>query len=170
MLLMLSLNACSNESGDKSLGFDFSVDVPSRGWTAQDTLFYPIHITEQPEVRTPLLRDVDYDVFASIRMSSAYKFCNVPMTMLLQQTDTTGGMTHVVRNLLRQEISPIVRNDEGRELGANWGSLTQHEVQLDSISMRFDSIGTYRILLIPTTQEINALDGIFSVGLSLRQR
>lgn len=101
-------------------------------------------------------------------MTSDYPFTTVPMTLIIQQTDTTAqGGERVKRNFLRQHIEPAVRTPEGRPLGSSWGSLIQHEVQLDSLSLRFDSAGHYRMLLIPAIQGEVTLRGITSVGLSL---
>lgn len=168
-LLAINFLSCNTNGGQTAkVSYDHSVDVPSREWRAQDTLFFPITISDEPEVRTSIIRGTDYPVWCSIRMTSDYPFTTVPMTLIIQQTDTTAqGGERVKRNYLRQHIEPVVRTPEGRPLGSSWGSLIQHEVRLDSLSLRFDSVGHYRMLLIPAVQGEVTLCGIASVGLSL---
>lgn len=94
------------------------------------------------------------------------------MQLIVQQTDTLGqgGQERVTRNLLRKNIAPKVRDAEGRPLGSGWGSLISHEAQLDSLTLLFDSIGTYRMLLMPRTGELPALCGIASIGIQMERR
>lgn len=171
-LLALSLSGCVNsEPTVAETAYDYTVDVPCRGWTYNDTLFFPISVSENPEIRTPLQRSTNYQLGCALRISSDYQYANVPMLLILQKTDTTnclGKRPLVIQNLLRQEIVPQVRDNAGRELGNTWGSLIQHETVIDSLSIRFDSVGTYQMLLIPQSGEISSIDGVHSVGLSLR--
>lgn len=171
LTLTVSLSACTSSPTDAELtDYDLSVDVPCQRWTSTDTLFFPIDVTDAPLHRTPLLREASYRVRCNIRISADCKLTNVPMNLLLQQTDTLGSpdrLPQVTRNLLRSVVCPAVRNADGRELGSTWGSLIQHEVPIDSLTMKFDSAGTYRILLIPAIEGPQGIEGVHSVGLAL---
>ena len=150
--------------------YDYAVDVPASGWTSQDTLFFPFILTEEPQVRTPLAVGHTYHTDYHVRTTSDFSLTNIPVTIILQQVDTlaTGQTSHVVRNLLRREASLSVRDDEGRSLGETWGSLYQYEAAIDSLTLRFDAAGYYRMLLIPATADAANFAGIQSIGIALK--
>ena len=168
--LALSLAACTGEGSD--IRYDHSADVPSRGWTTSDTLFFPITISPTPDTRSPLYVDTDYRLACSIRMDASYAYTSLPLMLILQQTDTIGspdGSPYVSRNLLRHALTIPLRDDRGYPVSSSWGSLFQHEVPIDSLTLRFDTVGTYRMLVFPATHSNARLDGITSVGLSLHE-
>lgn len=169
MLAISAWCACSDRPATLT-DYDQSVDVPCQNWRNEDTLFFPITVTDTPEIRTPLLLATDYHMDCCVRMGANYKYANVPMQLILQQTDTTSASAvqrHVIRNLLRQEIAPTVRNAQGQELGSTWGSLIQYEGRIEDVTIRFDTAGTYQMLLIPAIDGATSLEGIHSIGLSL---
>lgn len=170
-LLTLNLVSCIHQDDEASSRnvYDLCVSVPANGWSSQDTLFFPVDITASPAVRTPILRQTDYPVSCSIRMTDSYPYRSLPMMLIVQQTDTVGsshGEQRVKRNLLRRSIAPMLRDEDGRPLGDSWGSLIQYECPLDSLTLSFDSVGTYRMLIIPSTSGDAQLHGIVSIGLS----
>lgn len=89
------------------------------------------------------------------------------MQFIIQQTDTTGGHEHIVRNVLRQRIAPAVRDTLGQPLGPSWGSLIDYEDYIDELTVEFDSTGTYRMLLIPETQHLSSFVGLSAIGITL---
>lgn len=174
MLLGLNLTSCVSEADQEAQTvYDHSCDVSTHGWTSQDTLFYPVLITEMPELRTPIKYGRQCDLWCNIRTEADFPYTNIPMTLIVQQTDTTGsgnGTSHVIRNLLRHDLTLTVCNEDGRHLGDSWGSLVQLETKLDGLTVCFDTTGTYRMLLIPNLHNKVSLPGITSIGLTLRQK
>jgi len=173
MVALTSLVACRQASDSTSGELDYShvVDVSLYGWGPADTLFFPVEVTWPAHVRTPLRQGLPYDVHCSVRMEGGYRLSDVPMCLIVQQTDTLeDGHTHVIHNLLRQEIAPVVRDSLGLAFGSSWGSLIDYQTQLDGLTLQFDSVGTYRMLLIPRTGELPAISGISAIGLHLYRR
>lgn len=168
----ISLTACSSPNPDVAspIGFNSSCDVDLKGWNPTDSLVFPILVTNPPTLRNPIHAGQCYSMLCNIRIAPEYPYTTVPMHLIVQQTDTlSGGHQHVVRNLLRQEINPAVRDSLGHPLGATWGSLIDYEAPLSGdISLKFDSAGTYRMILIPLTPDQSSLSGISSVGLTLK--
>ncbi len=166
-LTIIMASACKgNEDGTEPI-YCRVVNVPLREWSASDTLFFPVQVTYPTTLRTPIVQGLTYQVRYNIRMSANYKFTRVPMQFIVQQTDTTGGHEHIVRNVLRQNIAPAVRDTLGHPLGPSWGSLIDYENVIDGLTLRFDSLGTYRMMLIPETKGLSGFDGISAVGISL---
>jgi len=160
-------SACqSSEDGTEPV-YSEVVNVPLLGWDANDTLFYPVHVTNPTTIRTPIVQGLTYQVGYNIRMSADYRFTRVPMQFIIQQTDTSGGHEYIVRNVLRQNIAPAVRDTLGHPLGPTWGSLIDYENYIESLTIRFDSLGTYRMMLIPETQGLSSFTGISAIGISL---
>jgi hypothetical protein len=106
----------------------------------------------------------------SIRMSADYHFTRVPMQFIIQQTDTIEGHEYIVRNILRQNIAPAVRDTLGKPLGPTWGSLIDYDNYIDGITIRFDSVGTYRMMLIPETQGLSSFIGLSAIGITLSRQ
>lgn len=176
-VLGLSLSACDLLSAPDDLtDYDYACDVPTRGWASHDTLIYPIEVSPQPGDFTPLRLDTPYDLWCSIRMTGNYAYRGVPMTLVLQQmqepavTDTPGSLPpEVARYVTRLELVPEVRDAEGVALGASWGSLVQYEVLVQPEAVRFDSAGTYRLLVTPTLGGGAPLEGLASISFALRR-
>lgn len=167
-MAMLSLSACAPSSPEPTAGevhYSLSADVDLHGWAATDTLFYPIAVCEPRDVRTPLVPQHTYRSACCIRTDASCRLTHIPMQLVLQQVDDQGA---VLRNVLRTEIAPQVRDDRGYMLGESWGSLYQYECDLPDLTLRFDSLGTYRLLLNPAIGSQAALEGIASIGLSLK--
>ena len=176
VLLMAGLTACSSDEGDAteeaSIGYDHSADVPMLGWSFSDTLFFPLTVLAEPELRSPIVIGADYSLWCSVRHDASYSYQQLPLTFVVQQTDTTGtlnGTSRVVRNMLRRQMTLPIRRPDGHPLGTSWGSLIQYETEADSLTLRFDSAGTYRMLLIPDVPASQPLKGVASVGLTLRR-
>lgn len=170
---MLSLAACSHPdphalTADEA---DYSAvcDVALKGWGTADSLIFAVQVTPEPTLRTPLHVGRDYDVYYSVRIAPQYRFTTVPMQFIVQQLDTLqGGHQHVVHNLLRQVVNPAVRDSLGRPLGPTWGSFIDYEAPLpEDVTVRFDSAGTYRMVLTPLLPDQTVLRHVASVGLSL---
>jgi len=100
-------------------------------------------------------------------MSTEFPFTRVPMQLIIQQTDTTEGHEYIVRNIFRQNIAPAVRDTLGHPLGSSWGSLIDYENYIDGLTIRFDSVGTYRMMLIPETQGLSGFVGLSAIGITL---
>lgn len=165
----ISLTSCSSSGSDTDdhvTHYDRVQSVNVSHWASDDTLSFAINVTEQPQVRTPLLRQYDYHTFCSLRTTSDCRLTSLPLMLILQQVDDQGA---VIRNLLRTEVNPVVRDETGRHLGSSWGSLYQYEAELPDARMRFDDAGNYRILLYPVTGSAAAIQGVASVGLSLQK-
>lgn len=165
---MVSLSACSSNDAGPRTDYDKALNVPIMGWAGGDTLLYTLHVTQPATLQHPLQVGIPYHMRCSIRMTSGFGLTHVPLQLSVQQTDTVaGGHTHVVRNLLRCDVAPQVRDSLGRPLGATWGSLITHEQMLDDISLRFDSAGTYRIIVTPQAEGAQSFYGLSAIGLSL---
>lgn len=171
MVALTSLSACSLPTHDPSLVTDYNhvADVTLSGWTERDTLFFPIEVTSPAHIRTPLQVGTLYRLGCSIRMASSYALCDVPMLLVVQQIDTVSGHTRLVRNLMREEIAPQVRDSEGRPVGNTWGSFIDHESRLDPLTIQFDTAGTYRMLLTPRTGPASSFSGLSAIGLQLHR-
>ncbi len=167
---MLMENACSVKEEGTDPVYNKIVNVPLLGWKQNDTLFYPVHVTEPTTIRTPIVKGHPYQMGYSIRMSSEYHFTRVPMQLIIQQTDTAGGHEFIVRNILRQNIAPAVRDTLGQPLGPTWGSLIDYQNYIDGITVRFDSVGTYRMMLIPETQGLSSFIGLSAIGITLSRQ
>lgn len=167
----ISLTACSNHSSDDAspeTDYNTVCDVDINGWNENDSLIYPIIVTSPASIRYPLQVGLPYTMRYGIRITTRYPYTSVPMMLVVQQTDTVeGGHEHVVRNILRQEINPAVRDSLGHPLGGSWGSFIDYEAPLPDIALRFDTVGTYRMMLTPLTGNGAQLQGIASVGLLL---
>lgn len=174
VVMASSLTACSSlssEASGREPHYNTVNDVPILGWTETDTLLYPVLLTTPPTLRTPLVSGRSYDVYCSVRMTPGYAYQNVPMQLIVQQTDTVGtGYEHVVYNMLRQDIDVLVRDSLSRPLGTTWGSLIDYEARVPNLTLRFDSAGTYRMMLIPHLDRQTPLQGIASVGIALYPR
>ena len=166
----MMLNACQNNEDGTDPAYDKVIDVPILGWKAADTLFFPLQITDPTTIRTPILQGIPYTMGYSVRMSADFHYTRVPMQLIIQQTDTTGGCEHIVRNVLRRHIAPAVRDTLGRPLGPSWGSLIDYDGFIDDISIQFDSLGSYRMMLIPDTKDIHGFTGLSAIGLSLSKQ
>lgn len=165
-MALASLTACSS-SQEPTPDYNTVVDIPILGWSASDTLFFPIQVTSPATIRTPLQVGLPYHVNYSIRMTAGFELDRVPMHLILQQTDTAeGGHTRIIRNVLRQDIAPAVRDSLGKPLGNTWGSLIDYESPLNEVSLKFDSAGTYRLMLIPETGSLNSFSGLSAMGLT----
>lgn len=171
MVALTSLSACSLPTHDSGSVTDYNhvADVTLSGWTESDTLFFPIEVTNPTHIRTPLQIGTTYRLGCSIRMASSYALNDVPMLLVVQQTDTVSGHTRIVRNLMREEIAPQVRDAEGRPMGNTWGSLIDYESRLDQLTIRFDTAGTYRMLLTPRTGPTSSFSGLSAIGLQLHR-
>lgn len=168
MVALASLTACSSELLSPSADYDTVVDVNMLAWASNDTLFFPVEVPETPSAQNLLKHDHTYRLRCSVRMSADYRLESLPMQLIVQQTDTlSSGHSHVVRNLLRENVSTRVRDKQGMVLGDTWGSLTTHEEMLQDVTLRFDSVGSYRMLLVPRTNGLAAFKGISAIGLSL---
>ena len=166
---ILSLEACSRSAAD-AIDYNTAQDTPVFGWKSTDTLYYPIQVTSPASIRTPIEVGIPYHIICGIRMAASFDMMRVPMMLIVQQTDTLEGHTVIVRNLLRQPIAPAVRDSVGRPLGSHWGSYIDHEASLPAdLTLRFDSIGNYRMMLTPIIPGLPSLQGISSVSLSLRR-
>lgn len=165
-VMVLSLSACSQNNAQTV--YSNSVDVPLLGWTSADTLFYNITVTEPATIKSPIAIRHDYQMNVDIRCSSSYPLSSIDYHLLLQKMDTTGGYNRPVANLLRQEITTVVRDTTGTPLGDTWGSLITLQTTRPDLSVRFDSAGLYRILLIPELGELREVPGIASVCISLK--
>lgn len=181
LLLTLSLGSCIpvSDASSPAIDYDYSCDVPLSGWRSQDTLFYPISVLTAPERRHPLRLGTDYDVWCSVRMTSSYPYGDVPMTLVVQQMEevthpvdslTTRTTIEVLRNILRHDLTAQVRLDTGEPLGGSWGSLITYDAPVhDHLSLRFDTTGTYRLLIIPKVPSGVSLTGLSAIGLTLRR-
>lgn len=175
-LCIIGLCACTSSDKDADdgtlVGYDHSADVSLMGWSVYDTLCFPLEVAPQPEHRSPIALATDYDLWCNVRHDASYPYQQLPLTFVVQLTDTTGstnGTPRVVRNVLRSSLVLPLRQADGRPLGTTWGSLIQHEVVADSVTVRFDSAGMYRMLLIPDAPAGQPLKGVASVGISLRR-
>lgn len=166
----LMVSACQNNTDGTEPDYNVVIDVPMLGWKVADTLFFPIQITSPSTIRTPLLQGIPYQLGYSIRMSADYRYARVPMHLIIQQTDTTGGHEHIVRNVLRQHIAPAVRDTLGHPLGPSWGSLIDYDNYINDLTIRFDSVGSYRIMLIPDTRDASGFVGLSAIGLTLSKQ
>lgn len=165
-LIQISLSACSQN--DARTVYDTSVDVPLQGWTSTDTLFYSIVITDSPSIKYPIATHQDYQMNISIRYAATFGLTHVPFQLTLQQTDTLGGYEHPIRNIFRQDLSLEVRDAEGVPLGDNWGSLYTISTPISSPTIRFDSAGTYRFMILPNLGDQKSLPGVASIGIEMR--
>lgn len=167
-MLVLVASACQRGADEDDLAYYRTASVPTLGWTNSDTLFFPIRITQPTTLRTPLVQGHQYQMGYSVRMSSSYPLTRVPMQLVVQQTDTAGtGREYVVRNVLRRHIAPVVRDTLGHPLGPSWGSLIDYEGYIDDVTIQFDSLGTYRMMLIPALQGRSRLTGLSAIGIML---
>lgn len=180
-LLTLSLSSCTQrqDASTHPTDYDYSCDVPLSGWRSQDTLFYPITVCDAPERRHPLLLGTTYDVWCSVRMAASYPYDGIPMTLIVQQLKevehhadslTTYTTLEVSRNLLRQDIHTEVRTATGQPIGDTWGSLISCEAPVEDLSLRFDSAGSYRLLILPKTPSGLSLSGLSAIGLTLHRQ
>lgn len=169
-VVALMVSACQSNTDATEPDYNLVIDVPMFGWKVADTLFFPIQITSPSTIRTPILQGMPYQLGYSIRMSADYRFTRVPMQLIVQQTDTTGGHEHIVRNVLRQHIAPAVRDTLGHPLGPSWGSLIDYDNYINNLTIRFDSVGTYRMILIPDTRDVSGLVGLSAIGLTLSKQ
>ena len=169
-MAMLAASACQSSAEPTDPAYSAVADVPLLGWKAADTLFFPVVITSPVTIRTPLVQGQPYLMGYTIRMSARYPLTRVPMQFVIQQTDTTGGHEHIVRNVLREHIAPAVRDTLGRPLGPSWGSLIDYDGFIDGLTIRFDSLGTYRMMLIPDTKDANGFPGLSAIGITLSRQ
>lgn len=170
---VISLAACSPSNDVTQLIVDYNsvCDVSINGWHETDSLIYPIILNSPATLRYPLQVGLPYSLRYNIRITPQFGYTSVPMQLIVQQTDTVeGGRLHVVRNMLRQEINPAVRDSVGRPLGGTWGSLIDYEASLPDVTLRFDTVGNYRMILTPLTTGSTPFSGIASVGLLLTRR
>lgn len=166
-LILTSLNACSQNEG--LTVYNKSVDVHLEGWAPTDTLFYNITVTEPASIKYPIVTQRDYRMNMSVRFSTSLKLTHLPFLLTLQQTDTIGGYEHPIRNIFRQELSLEVRDTTGIPLGESWGSLYSVETTSPSPTIRFDTAGTYRLMIIPTIGNLKSLPGVASIGIQLEK-
>ena len=168
LTLLASLTACSSDGPYTAADYDTVIDVPVLSWMPTDTLLYPIVISSEATRYNPLRQGATYRLRCSVRMTAGFELTQVPMQFIVQQTDTAeGGHLRVLRNVCRHDIAPHVRDKRGQPLGSTWGSLICHEEVLPDVSLRFDSVGTYRMMLIPETSGLASFRGISAIGLSL---
>lgn len=166
-LIQINLSACSSQNDARTV-YDTSVDVPLQGWTSTDTLFYSIVITDPTTIKKPVAVDHDYQMNISLRYSTSLRLTHLPFQLTLQQTDTLGGYEHPIRNIFRQDLSLEVRDADGVPLGDSWGSLYSIETPISSPTIRFDSTGTYRFMILPTLGDLKSLPGVASIGIQLK--
>lgn len=168
IVVAISLSACSQKNNAHDVVYNTSVDVPLYNWTSTDTLFYPLIIEEEPNVKHPIQLHRDYHLRVSMRHSIGYPLSKVPAHFCLQQTDTINGSEQITRRVMQIFISPEVRDSEGRPLGTGWGSLYEHQEELPDITVRFDQPGSYRFLIIPAFKGApEGIDGMASMGLEI---
>lgn len=163
------ITACSpsNDADGATVDYNTVCDVDISGWNENDSLIFPIQVNSPSSLRFPLQVGIPYQLRYCIRMTPKYPYTSVPMQLIVQQTDTIAeGQYHVIRNILRQEINPAVRDSLGHPLGGTWGSLIDYEGQISDVTLRFDTLGTYRMILTPITGG-SPFSGLASVGLLL---
>lgn len=166
---LTSLSSCSSPNEPHTAVYDYSVDVLQSGWTSADTLFYDLQLTDPATIKNPIVPRRTYQLSMSVRFDATFPFTTLPMHMLVQQTDTAGGYLHPIRNLLRRDLAPLMRDSIGQPIGHSWGSLVTQTIPLPDLTLRFDSAGTYRILITPHTGSHRSIPGIASVGVRLTQ-
>ncbi|MBO4754593.1 MAG: hypothetical protein J5543_08360 [Bacteroidales bacterium] len=166
----LMMSACQSHEDGTDPAYNVIVDVNMLGWNAGDTLFFPIHVTNPSTIRDPIVQGIPYQVGYSIRMSADYRFTRVPMQLIVQQTDTTGGHEHIVRNVMREHIAPAVRDTLGHPLGPSWGSLIDYDNYIENLIISFDSTGTYRMMLIPDLRNVKSFVGLSAIGITLSKQ
>ena len=165
----ISLSACSQSSSNRAeIVYNTSVDVPLKHWTSADTLFYPVVIDEEPNLRHPIACHQNYRMRISVRHTSDFPLSAVPANISIQQTDTINGQTRVTRRVMQTAIAPRVRDEQGRALGTGWGSLYEFEEEVPDFTLQFDEPGTYRMLIIPAFRgALEGIDGMVSMGIEL---
>ncbi len=168
-IALTGLSACSSPNEPHTAVYDYSVDVPQSGWTSADTLFYDLLLTQPATIKNPIVPRRTYQLSMSVRFDASFPFTALPLQLLVQQTDTMGGYLHPVRNLLRRDLAPQLRDSLGQPIGHTWGSLITQSIPLPDLTLRFDSAGTYRLLITPQTGSHRSIPGIASVGVRLTQ-
>lgn len=145
---------------------DAALDVPMAGWQQGDTLRYGFEVVDQPSRRGLIACHQDYQLSMSVRYASLFPLQSLPLRLLLQQTDTVGGIEHPIRYVLSQDVQLPMRDALGQPLGETWGSLIELEFPA-KCKVRFDSVGMYRFMIIPDFGLGNDVPGIASVGMRL---
>lgn len=165
----ISLSACSNQNNDAhTVVYNTSVDVPLFHWTSTDTLFFPLVVTDEPNLKLPIRTNQEYHLRLSFRHAIDYPLTEIPSLLCLQQTDTVQGQNRVSRRIFQQNISPKLRDEKGQPLGTGWGSLYEYQQDATNITVKFDQPGSYRFLFIPSFHGItDGINGMASVGIEL---
>ena len=167
--MAISLVACSNQSNDAlTVVYNTSVDVPLYHWTSTDTLFYPIYIDKEPNMKNPIRQDKDYHLRISLRHTPGFPLSQVPAYFCLQKADTV--MEHYIlpKRILQRPVAPNVRDERGMPLGTGWGSLYEYQEIIPDIIVRFPEPGPYRMLIIPRFDGAEeGIDGMASIGIEL---
>lgn len=168
-IITINLSACSSQSNDAhTVVYNTSVDVPLHHWTSADTLFFPLTVTEEPNLKLPICTNKDYHLRLSFRHAIDFPLTAIPSLFCMQQTDTVQGQSRVTRRVFQQTISPKVRDEKGQPLGTGWGSLYEYQQDMPEITVRFDQPGNYRFLFIPSFRGVtDGISGMASVGIEL---
>ena len=167
-IIAISLSACHKKSNTHVVVYNTSVDVPLHHWTSTDTLFYPIHVEEEPNIKSPICTHTDYQIRLSWRYELEFPLISLPATFCFQQMDTTQGQLRISRLISRHKIEPTIRDEEGLPIGDGWGSLYEHQETVKDFTLCFDQPGIYRILIIPDFRGVpEGINGMVSMGLEL---
>jgi len=154
LLCLILLSACMG-----STDYFKSVDVDHDAWSVTDSVLFPIHVVDNPDVNNPVKWGVDYNLTLSSRHSCDYPYQQLPVIVCLQQEDSLGWKTCQQRF----KITIPTADKEGHLDGGGWGSLYKKEMLVTGRKIRFPEPGDYRIVVLPDT----LLHGVVSITIEL---
>lgn len=165
LLLLAGLGLAALTSCGRSEAYSHSAIVPDSPWTMQDTLFFPIHIAEEPDLQYPLQADTAYMLLLGLRHSASLTTPTLGLTLGVQQLDSAGRpAVSVLRHSLRIEFL----DEAGAWRGSSWGSFILHQTAVQDLSVSFPKAGEYRFYIVPEANDSQPCYGMNSVVLSLR--
>jgi len=154
LLGLILLTACSG-----STDYFESQDIDHVSWSEADSVFFPVHIVENPDVLEPVRYGFAYDMTLTGRYTFEYPYQTLPVRVSFQQQDSLGW--HDWSQPFKVTI-PTVDN-EGYLDGGGWGSLYKKELLITGRKITFPEPGNYRIVILPDT----LLAGVVSMTVEL---
>lgn len=136
-----------------------SKDIDHLSWSVTDSVLFPIHVVDNPDVLNPVKCGYDYDITLSCRHTFEYPYQQLPIVVSFQQMDSLGWQPW---NRPLKITIPTV-DQEGYLEGGGWGSLYKKELQITGRKLRFPVPGDYRIVILPDT----LLEGVVSMTVEL---
>lgn len=156
--MLLWLASCSFHSR-----YSESAQIPTKGWLAGDTLFYPVLVLDSATFSNPIEAHTPYTLRLGVRHTNAFPYRTLSLRFAVEFLDSEGKPA---ATLFARDILAPLTDWDGNWDGDTWGSFHEKEFTVSSLTLSFPRPGNYRMRLLPLRQEA-PLPGLESLTLTI---